>query len=303
MITINHVAAALVLAASLAAQPPTASKEAETAAPTSPTKHELLSLETSAYAAWKSKDTKFWDTFLSDNFVGYGVSGKLNKTSATAEYSAANCEIKRYALSEEHMTPIGNNAALLTYKGTVDGTCNGQTLPATSREASVYVRDGGQWKNIFHAESPIVDPKTLASPSPDMQPPPKQAPAPDAATDALFRVEKTLWEAWRTHDADKINAVMAREISFINIYGTYFPAKAAALKDWTGTGCDVQSVSLSNAAATMLSPTAGILTFTGTANGTCYGQKINSAVWGTSIYVKEGNSWKWAFGINTPANP
>ena len=37
-----------------------------------PTKVALMTLEKSAYEAWKSKDAKFWDTFLSDKFVGYG---------------------------------------------------------------------------------------------------------------------------------------------------------------------------------------------------------------------------------------
>ena len=31
--------------------------------------------------------------------------------------------------------------------------------PGHSWAASVYVRDGDQWKAAFHAEAPIVDPK------------------------------------------------------------------------------------------------------------------------------------------------
>jgi hypothetical protein len=50
----------------------------------------------------------------------------------------------------------------------------------------------------------------------------------------------------------------------------------------------------------MLSPTVGILTFKGVADGTCYGQKVGP-IWGTSVYVKDGDAWKWAFGINVPA--
>lgn len=73
------------------------------------------------------------------------------------------------------------------------------------------------------------------------------------------------------------------------------------MKDWTGPGCDVKSVSVTHPAATMLSPTVGILRFTGTADGTCYGQKVNSVIWGTSVYVKQGGVWKWTFGINLPA--
>ena len=71
------------------------------------------------------------------------------------------------------------------------------------------------------------------------------------------------------------------------------------LKDWSGTGCEVKSVSVTDAAGTMLSPTVGILTFNGAADGTCYGQKVGPIL-GTSVYVRQGDAWKWTFGINLP---
>jgi hypothetical protein len=309
MTTIKHLATAFLLAACAATVPATDARAANTAektALTAPTKAALVTLETRAYAAWKSHNANFWKTFLSDNFVGYGASGKLNKTSATTEYTAASCEIKSYAVSEDHMTPIGNNAALLTYKGTVDGTCDGRPLPTESREASVYVREDNTWKNIFHAESPIVDPKTFSAKSADTQPAPKQnsanPAAPDPTTYALLAVEISVWEAWKDHDAKKIATLTASNISFINIFGTFLATKPDALKNWSGTGCDVKTVNVTDPVATMLSPTAGILTFNATADGTCCGQKVDP-IHGTSIYVKEGNTWKWTFGINTPARP
>ena len=93
------------------------------------TKAELVTLEKSAYEAWKSKDAKYWDLFLSDRFVGWG-STKLNKASATKEYTGADCDIKSYALSEEEISLLGENAALITHKTAVDGTCGGQKIPA-----------------------------------------------------------------------------------------------------------------------------------------------------------------------------
>lgn len=90
-----------------------------------------------------------------------------------------------------------------------------------------------------------------------------------------------------------------REVSFI--FGTFFATKADALKDWTSEGCKVKSVSVTNATGTMLSPTAAILTFDGGADGDCFGQKVGP-IWGTSVYVKVGNAWKWTFGINLPAS-
>ena len=116
----------------------------------------------------------------------------------------------------------------------------------------------------------------------------------------MLAAEKAVWEAWRAHDGKKLEDLTASDISFINIFGTYFASKADALKDWTGPGCDAKSVSVTGAAATMLSPTVGILTFKGAADGTCFGQKIGP-IWGTSVYVKDGDAWKWTFGINLPA--
>ncbi len=136
-----------------------AAKAAEKTAPGAPPEVALVTLEKSAYAAWKSKDAEFWDTFLSDKFVGWGTSGKLDKVSAKKEYTGADCEIKRYALSQERVSPRGKQVALITYKATVDGTCGGQKIPTNSWVAGVYVRDGGQWKAAFHAQDAVVIPK------------------------------------------------------------------------------------------------------------------------------------------------
>jgi hypothetical protein len=283
----------------------TAAKAVEKSAPSGPTKVALVTLEKRAYAAWKSKDAKFWDTFLSDRFVGWGSSGRLDKASATKEFTGADCAIKSYALSDEQTSLLGKGAALITYKITVDGTCGGQQVPANSWAASVYVREGHKWKGAFHAGAPVIDPKAaLAKPADKTKAPQKdgaQPTAPDASTDAMLALEKTLWEAWRVHDGRKLTELTAKDISFINIFGTYFATKADALKDWTGTGCDVRSVGVTEAARTTLSSTTGILTFKGTADGTCYGQEVNSVIWGTSVYVKDGDAWKWTFGINVPA--
>lgn len=281
-----------------------ATKAAEKTAPLGPPELALLTLEKSAYTAWKSKDAKFWDTFLSDKFVGWGASGKLDKVSAKKEYTGADCEIKSYALSEERVSPRGKQAELITYKATVDGTCGGQKLPASSWAAGVYVRDGGQWKGAFHAQAAVVNPavptvkavyQNGARGDDTVKPT-----ALDAGTGTLLAIERAVWEAWKDHDAKRISDLVAEDISFINIFGIYLPNKAEALKNWSGTGCNVKSVGVTDAVETMLSPTVGILTFKATADGTCFGQKVGP-IWGSSIYVKYGDAWKWTFGINVPA--
>ena len=91
--------AAFVFAASAAnvlAGDANAVKAVEKAAPAQPTQVVLLSLETRAYEAWKSKDSKFWEAFLSDKFVGWCPSGRLDKASAAKQYSGADCDIESY---------------------------------------------------------------------------------------------------------------------------------------------------------------------------------------------------------------
>lgn len=266
------------------------------------TKVALITLEKNSYEAWKSKDAKFWITFLSDRFVGWGSFGRLDKASATKEYTGTDCEIKSYALSEEQLSSLGKDVALITYKATVNGTCGGQQLPTNSRASAIYVRDDGKWKRAFHARAAIVGPKATLAKSVEKQALSGDSVQPtnrDVRTDAMLEFERAVWEAWRAHDAKELADLTARDISFINIFGGYLATKADVMQDWSGT-CDVKSVSLTDAAGTMLSPTVGILTFKAPPDGTCYGQKIGP-VWGSSVSVKSADVWKWTFGINLPA--
>jgi Domain of unknown function (DUF4440) len=115
----------------------------------------------------------------------------------------------------------------------------------------------------------------------------------------MMAIETSIWEAWKVKDARKLEDLTIRDLSFQNIFGTYFANKAGTIKDWTGARCDIKSVSVTDGAGTLLSATVGILTHKGTAEGTCDGRKLTSVpVYGTSVYVKDGDSWKLAFSLN-----
>lgn len=292
-------AAALVLPSGINAASATGSTAAA-----APTTAALVSLEKSAYVAWKSKDAIFWNTFLWADFIGWGPSGRLDKASATKEYTGADCEIKSYAIFNAQMTVLGPNAALITHKTTVDGTCSGQPSPPNSWVASVYVRESNQWKAAFHAEAAIVNPaapmvKPVAAKAGSQEIRTKSIHR-DAHTDALLALEKAVWDAWKDHDASRMDGLTATNMQFINIFGIHLATKPEALKNWSGEGCDVKTVGFTDAAAKMLSPTVGLLTFHADADGTCFGQKVGP-IWGSSIYVKRDGVWKWIFGINLPA--
>jgi hypothetical protein len=115
----------------------------------------------------------------------------------------------------------------------------------------------------------------------------------------MVALERSLWEAWKDHDAKKIEDATANDLSFIDIFGNSYANRADTIRAWTGAICEIKSVSVSDGVASALSPTVELLTHKGTADGTCYGQKVG-AVLGTSVYVKDGDAWKLAFTMNMP---
>ncbi len=301
-----------------------------TTKPVAPTVAALMALEKQANEAYVKGDSKFFEGMLSDKFVILGDGQRMDKAANVKMIASVKCDIKSMDLTEPALSMIDADTYALSYKATWDGTCNGPDgkptkVPSPIRSASIWVRSSDKWQAVFHGENLIVDPMKPAAPAAPLKkptaPPKKEEPkkddktavnsntaannaaparaTPDANTDALVKVELALWEAWKEHDAKKLDALMAKGVSFVNIFGTYLATRADAMKDWTGTGCQVKSVTVSDGFATALSPTVEMLTRKGTAEGTCGGQNVGgTAIWGVSIYIKEGNAWKFAFGMN-----
>lgn len=264
-----------------------------------PTKDALMTLEKSAYEAWKTKDSKFWDPFLTANFVGYGMAGRLDRVAAIKEYSGADCDVKSYSLSDDQMMPLGNDAAVITYKATVDATCGGKKVPPATWAAGVYVREGDKWKGAFHAEAPVVDPNA---------PPAKAGPAaaaakpsdakPDALTEALMAVETKGWDAWKARDAKGIEAVMAKEFLYLSDQGRR--PKAEALKGWSEPKCQGLSYSFSEPMSVSTTKDLAVALYKADVKGTCDGKPVPPAIWVASFNLKEGDNWRNAFYMDLP---
>jgi hypothetical protein len=222
---------------------------------------------------------------LNDKFVILGGGQRMDKAATVKMIAGVKCDIKSMDLTEPALSMIDADTYALSYKATWDGTCNGpdgtpMKVPSPIRSASIWVRSGDKWQAVFHGENLIVglkNPPPPPAPAAKKEEPKKEgqtaansntasntaAPAaaqskgtPDRNTDALVKVELALWEAWKEHDARKLDALMARDVSFVNIFGTYLGTKADAMKDWTGAGCQVKTVSVTDGFATALSPTS-----------------------------------------------
>ncbi len=259
----------------------------------------LGALEDRSYAAWKSKDVKFWATFLSDRFVGWGRSGRLDKRAATRLFSGTGCRIDSYRLMDQQVSRLTSDAAVLTHRTETSGTCDGRPVAPATFAATVYVRESGRWRAAFRAQSALVDPLKATRPADNnlwTGGPSRN----DPATRTLLAREQAVWTAWQNRDARRIDTLLGDPVQFIDIFGNHIGTRPDTLKAWSGSGCDITRFDLGGAKATMLTPDVGILTVRATTDGKCFGQDVWT-IWGTTIYVRHGRTWLWSFGINVLA--
>jgi hypothetical protein len=114
----------------------------------------LSASETRLWEAWKNKDSKPFMTALSANSVLVGENGAAAKPDIVKEMAAMPCEVQSFELSDWKLTMLDSDAALLTYKGTAQGTCAGTPIP-TVWASSVWINQGGRWRAAFHQETPV----------------------------------------------------------------------------------------------------------------------------------------------------
>ncbi|MEO7538744.1 MAG: nuclear transport factor 2 family protein [Pyrinomonadaceae bacterium] len=275
-----------------------------------PTLEGLKALGTRAFEAFKNKDGKFFESFLTDDFVGSENGKRVDKAATVAMIAGLKCQIKSFSFSDEKLTKVGAATAVITMKGAVDGTCEGRPMPSPFISASLYVSNGTDWQGAWHGEVPVVDPKVPPAPSrADTRQTSYGIGAAKLAgpttavvqTTALASIEKAVWEAWMKRDGKRLDELTARELAFVNIFGGYFTNRAETLKNWTENPCEIKSVDVADPWSVQVASDTAVFIHKGTANGTCFGQKVGPVL-GTSIYVKDGDVWKVAFTMNMPAS-
>lgn len=118
-------------------------------------KERLVSLETQSWEAWKKRDAKFFEAFLSDDHVEIGGGGTANKTAVVGVVGSPLCVVRSYAVDRFALTILGPDTALLTYRAEQDTICNGSPVPSPAWVGSLYVRRGGRWLNAVYQQTPL----------------------------------------------------------------------------------------------------------------------------------------------------
>ena len=62
-------------------------------------------------------------------------------------------KVSSWSISEEKVSWIDANTAILTYKWTGAGTFAGQPIPSSAYASTVWTKKGDKWLAVFHQES------------------------------------------------------------------------------------------------------------------------------------------------------
>ena|SRR5437773_9965281 len=114
----------------------------------------LSANETALWNAWKNKDAKPFQNSLAADGVMIGAEGVGTKADVVQMMGSSPCEIKSFNLSDWKISMVNSDAAVLTYKGTADGTCAGQPIP-TVWASSLWVNRKGRWVAFSHQETSV----------------------------------------------------------------------------------------------------------------------------------------------------
>ena len=114
----------------------------------------LAETEKGLWEAWKKKDTKPFEEALADNFFELGANGRADRAGAIKGITEHKCEVKSHSLSDFHTSKVSDEFYLVSYKGTMDGTCDGNPAPKGMWSSTLVKKDGEDWKAVFHISSP-----------------------------------------------------------------------------------------------------------------------------------------------------
>lgn len=147
----------------------------------------------------------------------------------------------------------------------------------------------------FTACAPPASTNTNSNTNANTNAAPKAA-APSA--DELLAMENKAWEAWKNKDTKYFEGLMAD--NFVGFEMGKRRTRAEMIKMISEHPCDIKSFSVSQPRVTSVSNDVVVVTYKGSTDGTCAGEKAPANVTAASVYVRSGNTWKAAYHGEVP---
>ncbi len=121
-----------------------------------PTDDQLISNVKMMWEAFKNKDAKTFDTWLTEDVIDVTPSGTLDL--AGIKKMMMDYDVAEYSLTDFKVTWIDKDAVIVTYKAFSKGSYQGKEVPpGTHLCTDIWVSHGDKWHGKFHQETPLME--------------------------------------------------------------------------------------------------------------------------------------------------
>jgi hypothetical protein len=101
---------------------------------------------------WKNRNWEPMQSRVSGDALIFGGDGITNRDEAFAVMAKQTCDVQSIALDNVKVTTLAPSIALITYRATGTGMCDGQPL-RPSMNSSIWAQRDGQWQTVHHQQS------------------------------------------------------------------------------------------------------------------------------------------------------
>jgi hypothetical protein len=114
----------------------------------------IVAKEKQVTDALMNKDSGVLDDLLLNEGFLHGSEGRTSIPDFKKEALSPNFNLKDITMEEPHVLTLDKDAAVLSYKSTRTHESQGKTEKYTVFASSIWVKRNGEWKTVFHQETP-----------------------------------------------------------------------------------------------------------------------------------------------------
>jgi Domain of unknown function (DUF4440) len=135
-----------------------AAASAQEMKPMTPGKPSASALEAKVRKSWeqfKNKDKAGFAAGLAEGYRAVEDDGDGARDAKAEVSEIDDFVVSQYALTGFHVSSLGAGAALVTYTGEYSGTAGGQPVHDKIAVAEVWVKRGGDWKELYSQDTKV----------------------------------------------------------------------------------------------------------------------------------------------------
>ncbi len=194
-----------------------------------PSEADIIAKEKATWDAVKKKEYDAFGNMLTSDYIEVTDEGVFDKPGIIADVK--NFNLTEATFSDWKMTPIDNDAVILTYQTTLKATDKGgEVPPGPYRSAAVWVNRDGKWLAFYYQQTPVktAPPPPAASPNKTEKTAASPAATPAQTGPDPIADEKIVWDLFKSNNYDGFAALL--DPTFVELESTGFYDKAAAVK-------------------------------------------------------------------------